>query len=105
MVLFFNQRLYGRRYRRTTRHKGVVWARVGEAHGDGVLHFHAGLYSPSTPLPDELIDTAGQWWEARYGLAKAETPRSRTDVLRYLTKHVGGEHAEFDFSWNFNRQE
>ena len=106
LVLFFNQRLYGMRYRRTTKHKGVFWVRVAEAHRDGVLHFHAVLYSPSGPMPEDLICAAEDWWKSRFGMARAEVPRSRQDVLRYLTKHIGDpERAELDFSWNLRKLE
>jgi len=106
LVLFFNQRLYGMRYRRTTKHKGVVWVRVAEAHRDGVLHFHAVLYSPSGPMPEYLICAAEDWWKSRFGMARAEVPRSREDVLRYLTKHIGDpERAEWEFSWNLPKLE
>lgn len=106
LVLFFNQRLYGPRYRRKTKHKGVVWVRVAEAHRDGVLHFHAVLHAPSGPMPEDLICAAEDWWKSRFGMARAEVPRSREDVLRYLTKHVGDpERAELDFSWNLRKLE
>ena len=68
LVLFFNQRLYGPRYRRKTKHKGVVWVRVAEAHRDGVLHFHAVLHAPSGPMPEDLIRAAeeGLRFEMQY---------------------------------------
>ena len=106
LVLFFNQRLYGPRYRRKTKHKGVFWVRVAEAHRDGVLHFHAVLHAPSGPMPEDLIRAAEEWWKGQFGMARAEVPRSREDVLRYLTKHVGDpERAELDFSWNLRKLE
>ena len=106
LVLFFNEHLYGPRYLRTTKHKGVVWARVAEAHRDGVLHFHAVLYSPSGSIPEDLIRAAENWWNGQFGMARAEIPRSHKDVLRYLTKHVGDpERAELDLSWNFRKLE
>jgi hypothetical protein len=42
------------------------------------------------------------WWRARYGLARAEVPRSSHAALEYLLKHVGvPELAELDISHNF----
>lgn len=106
LILFFNERLYGPRYLRKTKHKGLVWARVSEAHCDGVLHFHAVLFSPSGPMPEDLIRAAEDWWSGHCGMARFEIPRSNKDVLRYLTKRVGDpERAELDLSWNFRKRE
>ncbi len=106
LVQFVNERLFGKRWLRTTKHKGVIWARVDEAHGDGVLHFHAVMYIPSSMFPEDLIRAIRDWWGRRFGMARAEVPRSRDDVLHYLTKYLSfPDRAELQISRNFHNLE
>lgn len=106
LVQFINERMFGKRWLRMTKHKGVIWARVDEAHQDGALHFHAVMYAPSSSLPKDLIRAIRDWWGRRFGMARAEVPRSRDDVLRYLTKHLTFPHlAEIQISQNFQKLE
>lgn len=106
LVQFVNENLYGKRWLRTTPHKGVVWARVDEAHRNRMLHFHACLYSPSAPIPQSLIRAIKDFWERNFGFARSEAPHSRSAVIEYMTKHVGNpELAELYLSHNFPKRE
>ena len=106
LIRYLNERIYGNRWMRTTKHKGVIWARVDEAHADGVLHFHAVIYAPFRSLPKILIRAIKDWWALHFGMARVEIPRSIDDVLHYLTKHVAfPDHAEIQFSNNFQYPE
>ena len=106
LIRFANERIYGKRWLRTTKHKGVIWARVDEAHADGVLHFHAVIYAPSRSFPESLVRAVKNWWERHFGMARIEIPRSIDDVLHYLTKHVAfPDHAEIQISNNFQYPE
>ena len=102
LIRYVNEQLEGKRWMRKSSHKGVIWARAQEAHADGALHYHATLHSPSTPISPQLITAIREWWERRFGFARAEVPRSQEDVTRYLIKHMGNPgSAEMDFSYNF----
>lgn len=106
LIQFVNERLYGKRWLRSTKHKGVIWARVDECHDDGMLHFHAVIYSPSSPMSGSLLRAIKDWWARHFGIARVETPRSREDVLQYLTKHLAfPERAELEISNNFRNSE
>ena len=106
LIQFFNEQLYGVRWMRRTPHTGVVGVRSQEAHGDGVLHYHACLRSPSTPIPDSLIRAAREWWKCRFGSARSEAPRSQIDVIAYLIKGVGRwGNTEMELSNNFPKIE
>lgn len=84
---------------------GIIWARVGEAHQDGRLHFHAVFFSPSKDVSIGLINAAASWWSGRYGLARCEPVGSVKAVLEYMVKHVShADLAEMDFSHNFGWQ-
>ena len=103
LVRYLNDELYGKRFLRTTPHKGLIWARAQEAHMDGVLHYHVCLSSPSIPFPQLLMMRAKAWWQARYGLARAERPISQAAVVLYLVKHVSQatDTAIIDLSHNY----
>jgi hypothetical protein len=102
LIQYVNECLYGKRWLRDSKHKGVIWARVQEPHVDGSLHFHACLHSPSAPIPAALIRAIRDWWGSRYGMARSEMPRCQGDVVRYLVKHIADpERAELDISRNF----
>ena len=102
LICFTNERLYGKRWLRRTKHKGVIWARVQEPHVTGSLHFHALVHSPSAPITLPIARAVETWWERRYGMARVEVPRSQADVAKYLVKYVGEvDQAELDFSVNF----
>lgn len=104
LVRFVNEKLYGRRWLRTTKHKGIVWVRIEEGHADGMLHYHACFYSPSVQISPELIKEMQVWWRQRFGLAEAEAPKSRMAVLRYLLKSLlRSAPGELDLSHNFPR--
>ncbi|MDQ1108373.1 hypothetical protein QE424_001532 [Stenotrophomonas rhizophila] len=102
LIRHINEQLEGPRWMSKSTHKGVIWARTQETHADGVLHYHACIYSPSTPIGRALVDELAEWWGRKIGSARVEVPRSVDDVARYLTKHMGDpERAEMDFSYNF----
>ena len=106
LIRFVNESLYGKRWLRKTKHKGVVWARVQEPHAAGTLHYHACLYSPSEPITSSLIRAIKDWWEANFGMARSEIPRSKDTVVEYLTKNMGDpERAEMELSYNFPKSE
>ena len=102
LIRFVNESLYGKRWLRKTKHKGVVWARVQEPHATGTLHYHTCLYSPSKPFTSNLLRATKDWWETNFGMARSEVPKSRDAVVEYLTKHIGDpERAEMELSYNF----
>ena len=106
LIRFINEELYGKRWLRTTEHKGVIWARVQECHHDGMLHYHACFYSPTVAITPALVRGLKDWWELKFGMARSEVPVSKRAVVEYLTKHVGNEElAEFDLSHNFPQRE
>lgn len=102
LVRFVNEKLYGIRWSRISKHGGVVWVRVVESHADGTLHYHACFHSPSKPFTPELVQATGAWWQANVGMARSEVPKSREAVIGYLAKHVGDpERADIEISFNF----
>lgn len=102
LIALLNGQLYGKRHLRTSRHKGVVWARVQETHGDGVWHFHACIASPTAKVPTRLLLRATDWWESRYGFARIGLIRSQEGALQYLLKHSADSRVcEVEFSHNF----
>jgi hypothetical protein len=102
LVRYVNESLFGKRALRSTKHKGVIWARASEAHGDGVLHFHALLYSPTTSIDEGTVQVLREWWEHRFGAARAEVALSQAAVTEYLSKRLGADaQAEIDISKNF----
>lgn len=102
LIRFVNEKLYGRRWSRRTKHGGVIWVRVMEPHEDGTLHYHAALHSPSESFTPQLVQAIRDWWQANLGMARSEAPKSREAVVAYLTKNLGdSEGAEVDISFNF----
>ncbi len=102
LVQFANEQLYGRRWLRKTRHKGLIWVRVQESHRSGRLHYHACLHSPTVPFTDGLRRAIRSWWRQRFGQVESERPKSNELVIRYMTKHVNDpEKAELSFSHNY----
>lgn len=102
LIQFCNECIYGRRWLRDTKHKGVIWARVEEAHADGALHLHAVIYAPARTISADLLRAMKDWWARHFGLARIEIPRSLDDVLHYLTKHIAfPDRAELCISNNF----
>lgn len=104
LVQFVNESIYGKRWLRDTKHKGVIWARVEEAHADGALHLHAVVCAPARTIPASLLRAMKDWWGRHFGIARIEIPRSLDDVLHYLTKHIAfPDRAELHISKNFQR--
>ncbi|WP_428999793.1 hypothetical protein [Stenotrophomonas maltophilia] len=103
LIRYINEELYGRRFLRTTTHKGLIWVRVQEAHSDGALHYHACLCTPSQSLSGPMLRRIEAWWLARHGNARAQKPHSQCAALRYLVKHVSlkPDSAIVDLSHNY----
>lgn len=105
LIRFLNEALYGRRWLRTTAHKGVIWIRTREAHEDGAVHLHACIHLPEGALTSHLIRCARDWWGQGYGFARMEPLQSIDAVVAYLVKSVGSARrgAVIDISHNFPR--
>ena len=102
LVQHVNEQLYGKRWISKTEHKGIVWARVYEAHQNGNLHFHALIRMPNRTPSIELAKSSCNWWDARYGHAGFEVPRSQDAVIRYLIKGMRStNNSSVDISYNF----
>lgn len=102
LIRHINDSLYGRRWSSRPRHRCASWAYICEAHGDGRLHMHALLATPSRS-PEALTQRdICTWWHARYGLASCDPPHSQLAAVRYLVKSLRkGPVADVELSWNF----
>ena len=102
LLRFVNEQLYGQRWMSKSKSGGVIWVRVGEAHIDGRLHYHALLYAPGKMISKSLLRSISSFWNACFGSARAESPRSARASICYLIKTVAVDgRAEVELSRNF----
>jgi len=82
-----NRVKYGRRWHK--KGLGISWVRGLERQRRGTLHYHALLSGVGELRRLTYMDL----WNELAGFAKIEPPRSRADVVRYVSKYVvkGGE--------------